>query len=110
MVISQNCVRKQQIYTEAESKANFICFAQKSFFETIDEQRAIVLAQIAEVRIWKNFSLTWTHPNPSARFRMSTGHSHKPLTTPIKQFHCFSSFRLGHIGIHSDMPLGLPLG
>ena len=38
---------------------------------------------------------------PSARFRMSTGHSHKPLTTPVKQFHCFSSFRLGHIGIHS---------
>ena len=37
---------------------------QMSFFETIDEQRAIVLAQIAEVRIWKNFSLTWTHPNP----------------------------------------------
>ena len=37
---------------------------QTSFFETIDEQRAIVLAQIAEVRIWKNFSLTWTHPNP----------------------------------------------
>ena len=64
MVISQNCVRKQQIYAEAESKANFICFAQKSFFETIDEQRAIVLAQIAEVRIWKNFSLTWTHPTP----------------------------------------------
>ena len=29
-----------------------------SFFETIDEQSAIVPAQIAEVRIWKNFSLT----------------------------------------------------
>ena len=37
---------------------------QMSFFETIDEQRAIVLARIAEVRIWKNYSLTWTHPNP----------------------------------------------
>ena len=33
---------------------------QTSFFETIDEQRAIVLARIAEVRIWKNYSLTWT--------------------------------------------------
>ncbi len=31
---------------------------QTSFFETIDEQSAIVPAQIAEVRIWKNFSLT----------------------------------------------------
>ena len=39
-----------------------------SFFETIDEQRAIVLAQIAEVRIWKNFSLTWAHPNPLCSF------------------------------------------
>ena len=37
---------------------------QTSFFETIDEQSAIVPAQIAEVRIWKNFSLTWTHSNP----------------------------------------------
>ena len=35
-----------------------------SFCETIDEQSAIVPAQIAEVRIWKNFSLTGIHPNP----------------------------------------------
>ena len=35
---------------------------QTSFCETIDEQSAIVPAQIAEVRIWKNFSLTWTLP------------------------------------------------
>ena len=62
---------------------------QTSFFETIDEQNAIV---------------------PSARFRMSTGHSHKPLSTHIKRLNRFSSFRLGHIGIHSDIPLGSSLG
>ncbi len=48
---------------EGDSKVTF-GHPQTSFFETIDEQSAIVPAQIAEVRIWKNFSLTWTHPNP----------------------------------------------
>ena len=46
---------------------------------------------------------------PSYVFLRKTDWS-KPPAPPIKQFHCFSSFRLGHIGIHSDMPLGLPLG
>ena len=39
---------------EGDSKVTF-GHPQTSFFETIDEQSAIVLAQIAEVRIRKNF-------------------------------------------------------
>ena len=39
---------------EGDSKVPF-GHPQTSFFETIDEQSAIVLAQIAEVRIRKNF-------------------------------------------------------
>ena len=53
---------------EGDSKVTF-GHPQTSFFETIDEQSAIVPAQIAEVRIWKNFSLTWTHPNPCTPYR-----------------------------------------
>ena len=48
------CLLRVFFHFEGDSKVPF-GHPQTSFFETIDEQSAIVLAQIAEVRIRKNF-------------------------------------------------------